>query len=822
MTSTNLPLQLSTFIGREQDLAAVQRLLSASRLVTLTGAGGSGKTRLAIQAASNFRDTFPDGAWLVELASIHDPILVPQLIAQTVGLRPAVDQPVLDSLLSFLHSKHLLLVLDNCEHLIEACAQLTRQLLSGAPALRILATSREPLSIAGEIIYPVPGLAWPNLTGKGEAPSGAPDPHYLLNYDAVRLFVERAQAVSPLFSLTPDNASAVIEICRRLDGLPLALELASARASVLTPQEIAAHLDDRFALLTSGQRSGLAPRHHTLRAAIDWSYTLITHEEQTLLRRLAVFAAGCTLDTAQAVCSGGSISEEDVLDLLSSLVNKSFLIAESAGRLQSRFRMLETIREYALEKLEESGEKEKLRDRHLDVFLVRAQEAKPKLGDAYQQLWLNWLEGEHDNIRAALTWALESGRIEAGLRICIAIARFWDIRGYVPESSTWFNRFRMKADEKVPLDVRAQAFSYASHMAMFLADASAAHSFASESVALAEAAGEQSGIILFNALAGLASSLTVAGDYQAALEVGERVIRLLGSVPFDPSFTGMAYLASGNAAVEAGRYDRARQLLDESLRLALEAGDAYRVAHTYTATGYLESKLGNYAGALDAFEKSTARLRELDARHDLAAILRHLALTCLHLGDAVRAAQLFRESLHLHQAENNQSGMVECLIGLGSVAIAQGMPAAGARLLASAREPREQGKTHVWPAKPLEIEPHLEIARSQLTASQFEAETNAGRSMPLEQAVHYALDLALEREVCLTKGEKMDNLTEREREVAVLIAQGRSNREIAAELVLSPRTVEKHAANILSKLGLGSRSQIVRWAIEHGLMRPSG
>ncbi len=302
----NLPLQLSSFIGRERDLAEVKRLIVTSRLITLTGAGGCGKTRLAIQSANMVSRTFADGVWWIDLTPLHDAALIPQLIAQTLGLRQVPEQPLLESVLNFVRPKQMLLLLDNCEHLLAACAQLAQQLLSHASALQILATSREVLALAGERVYPVSGLAWPSFgeeTVRARQPNF--DPQDFMQYDAVRLFVERAAAISPHFTLTADNAVAIVEICRRLDGLPLALELASARVNILTVHQIAARLDDRFALLTSGQRTALVPHHHTLRTAIDWSYALLTAEEQLLFRRLAVFAAGCTLDTAEAVCSEG-------------------------------------------------------------------------------------------------------------------------------------------------------------------------------------------------------------------------------------------------------------------------------------------------------------------------------------------------------------------------------------------------------------------------------------------------------------------------------------------------------------------------------------
>jgi predicted ATPase len=519
MDSTNIPVPLTSFIGRERELGEIEQLLATARLVTLTGAGGSGKTRLAIQIANTVNKSFVDGVWMVDLAPLREPAFVPQLVAQVFGLRPSADQRLLETLLNFIHSKQLLLILDNCEHLSIACGLLAQELLSQSSELCILATSREPLAIAGETIYPVSGLTWPAVPAKLEE-----NLQDLIQYDALRLFVERARAISPDFKLNLENVGPTVEICRRLDGLPLALELASARVNVLTIQQIADHLNDRFKLLISAQRTGFEARYHSLRAAIDWSYAQLTPKEQALLRRLAVFEAGCTLDTAESVCSGEDIAAQDILDLISSLVSKSVVVAETVGRTQARYRLLETIREYALERLEESGEKAWLRDRHLDLFLTRAEEAAPKLNEAYQQLWLNWLEGEHENLRAALAWVLESGAIEAGLRIAIALYRFWEIRGFVEEGLTWFERLLAQADERINVFVHANACTYAAFLAMFLGNTSATMAYGRQAVALAEAVGDNDNPILILALGGLASGVQATGDYQTAFTIQERMI----------------------------------------------------------------------------------------------------------------------------------------------------------------------------------------------------------------------------------------------------------------------------------------------------------
>jgi len=810
----NFPVQLTSFIGREREIADVKRLLLSAHLVTLTGAGGSGKTRLAFQIADSVIESFADGLRFVDLAPLREPALVPILVLEVLGLRLAADQPLMETLLDFLRSKHLLLILDNCEHLREACAQLAQELLSQSPGLRVLATSREPLGIAGETIFPVSGLAWPAVDIKLE--DNLQD---LMRYDAVRLFVERARAISPNFKFTPDNAQSVVEICRRLDGLPLALELASARVNVLTVQEIAARLKDRFSLLISAERRGLEPRHHTLRATIDWSYTLLTAEEQVLLHRLAIFSAGFTLDMAEIICCGDGLAERSTLDRISSLVSKSLVIADTIGRAQARFRLLETVREYALAKLDEAGETRQLRDQHLGLFLARAEEAAPKLNDAYQKLWLNWLEGEHDNLRSAMDWALESDQIEDGLRIAISIARFWEIRGYVPEGVVWFERLLGRAGGRISPTVHATALVYASFLAMFLGNVSAAIAYGREASALAEAAGDEGNPILILALSSLDSGARMAGDYQTAYSIGERVIQLLRASPGPKLYLGMSLLAQGDVAMELGRYDTSRLLLSESLAIAREAGDAFRIAHAINSLGDLARLEENYAEARAAYEESVVLLRDLAAQHDLASILRNLGRACLLLGEVERADALFRESLAAHQAEQNRSGMMECLIGLASVAVERGLPAVSVRLFAAAIALRGQRSASVWPAKRMEVEPYLDLAKAGLTETEIQGEQAAGRTMSLDQAVHYAQNLLVTPEIARSSEEKPDSLTRREREIAALIGQGKTNGEIAKELVLSKRTIETHVGKILSKLVLSNRSQVMRWAIDHGLTK---
>jgi predicted ATPase/DNA-binding CsgD family transcriptional regulator len=814
MAPSNLPVQLTSFIGRQRELADVERLLATSRLVTLTGAGGCGKTRLALQVANTVSGRFADGLWLADLSSLRDPELVPQLIGQAVGLRSESNQPLLELLIDFLRPKQLLLILDNCEHLIAACVELAQPLLSQAPNLQILAASRTPLALPGETLYPVHGLVWPDGEGRLDHP-GNQEVQEFMAYDAVRLFVERAQAIAPHFDLTTDNTAAIVELCRKLDGLPLAIELASARVNVLTVQQIVARLADRFNLLIARPRTGLESRHQTLRAAVDWSYALLTVEEQTLLRRLAVFQAGCTLDTAEGVCSGEGLAEGHTLDLLSSLVDKSFVIAETTGRVEARYRLLETIREYALEKLEEAGETAQLRDHHLGLFLRRTEEIATKLLGPDQQLWLDWLEGEHDNIRAALTWAVARQRIEDGLRITNSLYQFWEVRGYRQEGLVWFERLLAQTDGDISLAVHVDALTYATFLSNFLGKTAAAVAYGRQAVALGETAGEAGKPILAFALAAMATAMEAVGDYQNVFSITGQAIQLYRELgePYR-YYLGMSVLVQGQQALIVGKYGVAHAMLEEALVLAREAGDTYRVAIALDYVGDLARCEEKYAKAQTSYEDSIALLKEIGATRDLAALLHNLGHTYLHLGNIERAHSLFLESMAAHQSQQNVPGVVECLIGFAAIAVVRSLPGLGVRLLSAMAGLGWERGAAKWPVTRREYEQTLALARIELTDAEFQTEQTAGRALSLEQAVKVALSLPA-APTGQTRPE--GGLTDREHEVTALIAQGKSNSEIAAELVLSKRTIEKHVGNILAKLGFKRREQIVRWAIKNQL-----
>ena len=587
--------------------------------------------------------------------------------------------------------------------------------------------------------------------------------------------------------------------------------------------DFASGSNNGFALHLAGPQSGNDPRHHTLHDAIDWSYALLRADEQVLFRRLATFEAGFTLETAEAICMDEKTSGVPILDGISSLVQKSLVVADTLGRAQARYRLLETVREYAQEKLDEAGETGTLRDRHLDFFLARAEEAAPRMGDAYQQLWINWLDGELDNLRGALAWALGTRRIEAGLRLISALVRFLEISSLNREALTWFERLLAQAGADTAPIVRVNACTFASFLSMFLGDALSTMRYGREAVRIADTllssdvSPEAEAARAF-ALTGLSSGSRAAGDYQTAFTIGNQALQYYRKAG-PPFYVGMGLLSQGDMAIELGKYAEARFLLEESLVLAQEAGDIFRIAHSYNALGDLARVEGKDAEALSTYLKGADFMRRLGAQHDLASILCNLGRTYLNLGDLERAHSMFTESLVIQQAEENRPGQIECLIGFAGIAIQGGLPGEGVRLIAASETIGRQQKNAVWPGKRTAYERYLAKARAQVPEAAFLVEQAAGRSMSLEQATAYARNLPLKVVCTSIQAKKPEELSAREREVAARIAQGKTNVEIAEELVLSRRTVEKHAANILAKLDLTSRAQVVRWAIEEGLVQ---
>ncbi|MEP6755135.1 MAG: tetratricopeptide repeat protein, partial [Chthonomonadales bacterium] len=548
----NLPQQLTSFIGREKDIAEVKALLGKTRLLTLTGSGGCGKTRLALQVAPEMLEDYPDGAWFVELASVSDPALVPQCVAQVLGVREEPGKPLVQILAEALKVKGLLLVLDNCEHLLAACAQLVNTLLRSCPGVRVLASSREGLGISGETVFRIPPLSLPDLKQTAT-------PASLSTYEAVRLFVDRATATLPTFAVTDQSALALAQLCVQLDGIPLAIELAAARVRSLSVEDIKNRLDQRFRLLTGGSRTA-QPRQQTLKALIDWSYDLLSEQEKIFLARLSVFAGGWTLAAAEKVCSGESIEDWEALDLLSSLVDKNLVLAlEKDGSV--RYRMLETVREYAAEKLLEAGQEQTLRIRHGDWFLELSEEAEPKLTGAEQGIWLNVLETEYSNLRAVLKWSMDTPQgSEVNLRLCGALWRFWWIRGYLTEGRDW-------------------------------SEASLALEYATGRTAARARVCYGVGV-----LATIQGNNGTARDY---LEQSLEIRREIG----DRQGIAASLNSLGNVARDQGDYAAARTYFEQSLEIRREIGDRHGVAISLHNLGSVTWKQGDYAAATACHEQ---------------------------------------------------------------------------------------------------------------------------------------------------------------------------------------------------------------------------
>ncbi|HLW59821.1 MAG TPA: tetratricopeptide repeat protein [bacterium] len=679
----NLPHPVSSFVGRDREIVEVTRLISTSRLVTLTGAGGCGKTRLALKVAAAALEAYPDGVWLVELAALTDPALVLQTVASAVGVREVPGHPLPATVADHLLAKKLLLVVDNCEHLVEACAQVVRTLLSACEELRVLATSQEVLGIPGEVAWRVPSLSLP-------AARAAPDVGALAECEAVRLFVERAAAVQPSFALTAQSAAAVADVCRHLDGIPLAIELAAARVAALPVEEIAARLNDRFALLTQGERAAL-PRHRTLQAAMDWSYRLLPDAEQALLRRLAVFAGGWTLEAAEAVGAVDDGAGFYVLNLLTQLVLKSLAVIDQQ-QAPARYRFLETVRQYGLVQLAAAGEVARVRDAHLDWYLALAERAAPELVGAAQSAWFDRFEVEYDNLRAALEWSLQGGRAERGLRLVGAVWRFWFVRGHFGEGRGWVEAL-LRVGGTAPGAVRAEALKAAGNLAVWgQGDYAAGRVFYAESLALWREIGDTRGVA------------TVLGN--------------------------MAFVAAGEGDLAAER-----ALLEESLTLRRAVNDRWGIALALHNLGRMAFRQGDDAKALALLSESLPIWLELrDAQH-IAMGLSNLGLVAIRQGDYARARQLLLESLDIRRELGDQSGIAYQLEGFASLAAAQQQVERAARLFGAAAALREAIGVPLLSSDRPDYDRAVAAARAGLGEEAFAAASSAGRAMTLEEAV---------------------------------------------------------------------------------------
>jgi non-specific serine/threonine protein kinase len=759
-----LPLELSSFVGRGRELADVEGLLGRARLLTLVGAGGSGKTRLALRAAARLCGVFSDGVWWVDLSSLSDADLVPRRVASAVGVVETPGRPVMELLVEQLGPKEALLVLDNCEHLVHGCAELTDALLRACPDLRILATSREPLGVSGEISWPVPPLSLPG-PGRGRSPDD------LLRCEAVGLFVERANAAHPGFAFAHENAPAVADLCGRLDGMPLAIELAASRVRMLSVGEILERLDDRFRLLR-GNRTAV-PRHRTLGATIDWSHDLLSGEEKILLRRLSVFAGGWTLEAAEEVCSGDGIEEDEVFELLSYLVDKSLVVVVRRDG-ETRYRMLETVRQYASGKLGESAEQESVRDRHANFILDLAEEAEAGLAGPEQVAWLARLETEHDNLSAALRWLTERAEAERGLRIAAALMRFWWFRGHLAEGRAWIEALLGLPEASVRDEVRAKALH-----------ALGIHRYADDA---------------------LEDWAMVRSRLQESVEIYRR----LG----DELRVAAVLQNLGRSRAVLGEWEAAQSALNESLEIGRRLGNEPSIAFSHFYLGMAHLHRGDLSPARANFEEALEIYQKLDDGFWINACLCHLGYIDCEKGEYAAARSRFLQTYEIVPLEQAPWGATYVLDGFTRLAAAEGEAVRALRLGGATDALRQTYGVTIGPTEQAAFRRRLKPAWRALGEEAGEKAWEEGRAMTLEQA----LALGLEEPGAKPERPAESVLTAREVEVLSLVAEGLSDARAAERLYVSPRTISGHLRVTYRKLGVSSRTAAINRARELGLI----
>jgi non-specific serine/threonine protein kinase len=719
----NLPVQLTSFVGRDREVADVKARLADARLLTLAGPGGCGKTRLALQVATDVLATYSDGVWFVDLAPLGEPALIPEGIANVLGIQNGSGQPTLDILTAYLHRRQALLILDNCEHLIDACARFAETLIRACPQLRILATSREPLGIPGEVPWRVPPLAVPDLPAATNSESRILQA--VNQSEAGQLFVERAAVAEPRFALTLENARAVAEVCRRLDGIPLAIELAAARTTVLSVEEIAARLDQRFRLLTGGSRTALR-RQQTLQAAIDWSYDLLAEDERVVLRRLAVFAGSFSLAAAEAVCS------PDVLEVLGRLVAKSLVQVEAAGG-ETRYRLLETIRQYATEKLLTAGEATLARDRHFTWYLHLAERAEPELFGRNEDTWFDRLDREYPNIAAALEWG-RSADIERVLRLVGSLFQYWFARDF-GEGVRLVESTLAAAPVNAPGRAKVLV-SQGVYLRGVFGGMARARAVSEQALALARSAGDRhlTGLAFHN-LGCIATALGEVATARSALRESIEIFTALG----DDAWAGASYRDLAILALAEGDYSAASDLHDRSLRLLRPLGGKRNLGWTLLSIGRMSRRLGDAERAREMFTEYLSLARARDSRAGTAWALVELANLDRENGDLDQAEARLRESL-----PNLLKSGVWTLAGyalwcLATVQLQRGDLRQGVVVAGAAAQDR---LIRVY-TSPTDEEAHaaaLAAARLALGGDAFEQAWVEGRAMSLEDAVAYAME----------------------------------------------------------------------------------
>jgi predicted ATPase/DNA-binding CsgD family transcriptional regulator len=788
------------------------------RLVTLTGPGGVGKTRLALQVATGLIEDFAE-VFFVPLSSLLDPALVPSAIARALGLQEAGTKTLPEQLKAYLQQRHLLLVLDNFEHVLPA-APLISELLAACPALHVLVTSRAILHLSGEHQFPVQQLTLPDLAHLLPLDNLAQTP-------AVALCIQRMKSARPDFQLTEANARVVAEICTHLDGLPLAIELAAARIKLLSPQALLARMKYRLPLLTGGTQD-LPTRQQTLRNTLEWSYSLLTSDEQHLFRRMAVFVGGCTLEALEAVCNREEVSAPEFLDRVGSLLDKSLLYQRAQGEGEPRFMMLATIREYALERLRESREEDAISAAHAAYYLTFAERGDLALRGPEQDGWLKQLEAEHHNLRTALHWFVEHREAESALRLSSALSWFWYLHGYLREGCEWLERVLVLPGASGRTVYRAKALYSFGGLARFLGNFTLACSRLEESLELWRELGDRQGYAY--TLARLGTVLKLQGDLVVAhglLEESVALFRELG----DKWGLALALFGLGEVVTSKGDLPSAHRLLQESLALWQEVGDTWGLALALYGLGEVMRCQGDYEQAAKFYDESLALFRHLGNKWRIAYLLHNLGHVARAQENYEGMAALFEESFVLFRELGHKAGIAGCLAGLAAVAGVQEQQELAVQLFAASQALFTALGARLDPADRAEYDRNLTAIRTQLDEATFTVAWMQGQQMTWEQII--AAPERVKRKQDLPTSQPASNpvlsqvpataaypagLTAREVEVLRHAAQGLSYAQIAERLIISARTVDAHLRSIYTKLGVTSRNEATRVAREHQLL----
>jgi predicted ATPase/class 3 adenylate cyclase len=745
---TNLPPQLTSFVGRERELAELQALARAHRLVTVIGSGGTGKTRLMVQTAAELVGEQPDGVWLVELAPISDPDLIMQAVARGLGISDSPGRPLGETVIDFLRTKSLLLLIDNCEHLIVNVAELAEQVLAACPAISFMASSREALGVAGERVFQVPSLSLPDAVVEADEHAEADDGWFadVGAAEAVRLFVDRATAVLPSFSLTPSDAPAVVEICRRLDGIPLAIELAAARVPLLSVQEIAQRLGDRFRLLTGGRRTAL-PRQQTLQALIDWSWDLLTDDERMLLRRLSVFAGGCTVEAAVDVArlpdevTGAGDPSLDMLEVVGRLVGRSLVVVDRSG--STRYRLLETIRQYARDRLVAAGETSALRNQHLAFYLRLALEAEPALVGPDMVAWLARLDAEADNLRTALDWAFEEDPFSA-MRLSVALAVYWRSRS-LAEGLAYLRRAAelarsLPASSREPAGERtmlvARVLALAANASWMAGSASAGLRWAEASLHIAREVGDAQ--TLAEALNAMAMTTMFCGQFEGVIDWAEEAVVLAETID---AWSAIALTAAtlSQWAVERGAQAEAEARLATATAAAERSGNPFAIAFTAMSRGRVDGFGGRLEDARRWFAKAIESYEQLGRDPGLVITRSNFAHALRSNGAIDEAATLYRQTLHAWQHIGNRGAIANQLESVAFLAMAKEDHLRAAQLLAAAEAIREQANAPMMPHERAEYDAAVAALHELLDAAPLESAWADGRRLTTDEAVTLAL-----------------------------------------------------------------------------------